>query len=47
MEYVCLKNEEKEWLEEYLVSIESIDENSDMFRFPFDDQFLSSIAISS
>lgn len=39
--YVCLKTEEKEWLEEYLVSIESIDEKSDMFRFPFDDRFLS------
>ena len=36
-----LSANEKRWLVKYLESLESIDEKSDMFRFPFDDQFLS------
>lgn len=36
-----LGNEEKLWLINYLVSIESVDEKSDLFRFPFEDEFLS------
>lgn len=36
-----LSANEKQWLVKYLESLESIDEKSDMFRFPFDDQFLS------
>lgn len=32
--------EEKHWLIKYLASIEEVDEKSDMFRFPFEDDFL-------
>lgn len=32
---------EKQWLIDYLASIEEVDEKSDMFRFPFEDEFLS------
>lgn len=33
--------EEKQWLIKYLASIEEVDEKSDMFRFPFEDEFLA------
>ena len=36
-----LSDEEKGWLTKYLCSLEEVDKNSDMFRFPFDDDFLS------
>ena len=36
-----LTTEEQDWLCRYLESLESVDENSDMFRFPFDDEFLA------
>ncbi|WP_312101533.1 hypothetical protein [Pygmaiobacter massiliensis] len=36
--YLC--DEEKQWLEVYLGSLEEVDEKSDMFRFPFDNGFL-------
>ncbi len=39
-EYYLIK-EEKEWLDNYLSSLEEVDEKSDMFRFPFEDDFLS------
>lgn len=32
---------EKEWLVKYLASLEEVDNKSDMFRFPFEDKFLS------
>lgn len=32
---------EKDWLEKYLKSLEEVDKKSDMFRFPFEDEFLS------
>ncbi|MBQ5317935.1 MAG: hypothetical protein J6K17_02435 [Oscillospiraceae bacterium] len=32
---------EKDWLEKYLISLEIVDKNSDMFRFPFEDDFLA------
>lgn len=32
---------EKQWLIDYLASIEEVDKKSDMFRFPFEDEFLS------
>lgn len=35
-----LTKEEAEWLTEYLESLEEVDKKSDMFRFPFDDDFL-------
>lgn len=35
-----LVEEEKEWLKKYLVSLEYVDAKSDMFRFPFEDEFL-------
>lgn len=35
-----LEDEEKEWLKKYLASLEYVDANSDMFRFPFEDEFL-------
>lgn len=35
-----LAKEEKEWLKKYLESLELIDSKSDIFRFPFDDDFL-------
>ena len=38
---VFLNREEKEWLVNYLSSLEIVDEKSDMFRFPFEDDFLS------
>lgn len=31
---------EKKWLIKYLASIEEVDKNSDLFRFPFEDKFL-------
>lgn len=36
-----LSNEEEEWLTRYLASLENVDNKSDMFRFPFEDDFLS------
>ncbi|NKF05687.1 hypothetical protein J1C67_16525 [Clostridium gasigenes] len=36
-----LEDVELNWLENYLRSLESIDGNSDLFRFPFNDDFLS------
>lgn len=36
-----LTNEETEWLTIYLDSLEEVDKKSDMFRFPFEDDFLS------
>ncbi|AMJ41416.1 hypothetical protein [Anaerotignum propionicum] len=36
-----LTQEEKQWLEEYFISLELVDAQSDMFRFPFEDDFLS------
>ncbi len=36
-----LTKKEKEWLETYLNSLEEIDSKSDVFRFPFEDEFLS------
>lgn len=36
-----LTNEEKEWMIKYLDSLEEVDSKSDMFRFPFEDEFLS------
>lgn len=35
-----LSDEEREWLELYINSLENVDEKSDMFRFPFEDKFL-------
>lgn len=40
-EDICLKDEERTWLEKYLASVELIDTASDVFRFSFEDQFLS------
>lgn len=36
-----LTDEEDKWLTEYLYSLEEVDRKSDMFRFPFEDEFLS------
>lgn len=36
-----LTGEESAWLTEYLSSLEEVDSKSDMFRFPFEDEFLS------
>ena len=36
-----LDDVEKKWLKEYLYSLEEVDSKSDMFRFPFEDEFLS------
>ena len=36
-----LTNKEREWLINYLLSLEDVDSKSDMFRFPFEDEFLS------
>lgn len=36
-----LTDEENEWLATYLDSLEKVDSKSDMFRFPFEDEFLS------
>lgn len=36
-----LSNEEHSWLMQYLFSLEEVDEKSDVFRFPFEDDFLS------
>lgn len=36
-----LEEVELNWLKNYLSSLETIDENSDLFRFPFNDNFLS------
>lgn len=35
-----LTAEEKNWLTIYLTSVELVDEKSDLFRFPFEDEFL-------
>lgn len=35
-----LSTEELEWLNQYFDAVEYIDQKSDMFRFPFDDDFL-------
>lgn len=37
----CLSSEEEEWLIKYFDSLEEVDRKSDMFRFPFEDEFLS------
>lgn len=36
-----LSSEEEEWLIKYFDSLEEVDRKSDMFRFPFEDEFLS------
>ncbi|MBO4865737.1 MAG: hypothetical protein J5582_04095 [Ruminococcus sp.] len=36
-----LSNEEEKWLIKYLKSLEEVDKKSDMFRFPFENEFLS------
>ena len=36
-----LTSEENKWLDKYFVSLEYIDNKSDVFRFPFEDRFLS------
>ena len=36
-----LTNKEREWLINYLRSLEDVDSKSDMFRFPFEYEFLS------
>jgi len=36
-----IAEDENKWLEKYLTSIELVDEKSDMFRFPFEDDFLA------
>ncbi|MBB6447060.1 hypothetical protein [Bacillus benzoevorans] len=36
-----LTDEEKQWIVSYLTSLELVDAKSDMFRFPFEDDFLS------
>lgn len=36
-----LTKDETEWLTKYLDSLEEVDKKSDMFRFPFEDNFLS------
>lgn len=36
-----LTPKEAEWLTKYLASLEEVDKKSDMFRFPFEDDFLS------
>lgn len=38
---IKLADDELIWLQKYLESIEEIDENSDLFRYPFKDDFLS------
>ena len=38
---MLLTNKEQEWLIKYLTSLEEIDKNSVIFRFPFEDEFLS------
>lgn len=35
-----LNNNEEEWLTKYFASLEEVDKKSDMFRFPFEDDFL-------
>lgn len=41
VEQIQLSNEELFWIKKYLESIENIDANSDLFRYPFKDDFLS------
>lgn len=36
-----LSESERKWLVTYLASLESVDKKSDVFRFPFEDKFLS------
>lgn len=36
---LLINNEEVAWLDEYLNSIETVDENSDLFRYPFTEDF--------
>ena len=36
-----LTDKEEKWLTKYLGSMEEVDKNSDVFRFPFEDDFLS------
>ena len=36
-----LLTDELNWLQHYLIDLENIDEKSDLFRFPFEDDFLS------
>lgn len=40
-EEAYLDKKELKWLDEYLFDLENIDEKSDLFRFPFNDEFLS------
>lgn len=35
-----LTYDESEWLQKYLASLEQVDQKSDLFRFPFEDDFL-------
>ena len=39
-ENTYLNNDEKKWLEDYLRDVELVDSKSDVFRFPFEDDFL-------
>ena len=36
-----MNEDEKRWMVNYLASLEEVDSKSDMFRFPFGDEFLS------
>ncbi|WP_310605286.1 hypothetical protein [Anaerosporobacter sp.] len=36
-----LTSDEHHWIKEYLLSLEEVDAKSDLFRFPFEDDFLS------
>lgn len=38
---IYLNEDEKRWMVNYLASLEEVDSKSDMFRFPFGDEFLS------
>ena len=40
-EEAYLDKKELKWLDKYLFDLENIDEKSDLFRFPFNDEFLS------
>lgn len=41
IDIINLDEAEQSWIEKYLKSIEVVDENSDLFRYPFNDDFLS------
>ena len=38
---LTLTSEEYDWIKKYLLSLEEVDAKSDLFRFPFEDDFLS------